>query len=98
MTKCRFGDQTNLRHLLNNTDHEDKNMTTDSDAEAGGFQKWWSKQNLLKKRIQNTCQKFGPSLRKNISRHKLMYDRQHKLLFCRNAKVVTIQNSEEGTS
>ena len=74
------------RHLLNKEEHEE-NYNTTTESDKNGFDEWWSKQKQLKNRIQKTCKKFGPSLRKNIKRNELMYDPRHELLFCRNAKV-----------
>ena len=74
------------RHLLNEYEHAETNNTT-TESNKDGFEEWWSIQKQLKKRIQKTCKKFGPSLRKNIKRNELMYDPRHELLFCRNAKV-----------
>jgi len=76
------------RHLLNK-DEQEANTNTTTESVTGGFDEWWNKQKQLKKRIQKTCQKFGPSLRKNIKKSELMYDPRHELLFCRNAKVGT---------
>jgi len=79
------------RHLLNNNKAEQEGHTTALPAEAGagGFEAWWTEQRRRKRRIERTCQKYGPELRKNIKENDLMYDQRHQLLFCRNAKVGT---------
>ena len=75
-----------------NYDEHQENTSSTTEPVTNEFSEWWSKQKQLKKRIQKTCEKFGPSLRKTIDRHDLMYDHQHELLFCRSAKVSALSS------
>ena len=50
---------------------------------------WLKSQELLKRSMRRVCEKFGGSVRVNVSRDEFMYSEDHNLLLCRNAKVGT---------
>ena len=61
------------------------------------FEGWLMKQNNLKLKIKEVCQKYGKSLRKVIPMDEFIYDSKHNLLLCRNAKaIITHLSLEEG--
>lgn len=52
------------------------------------FECWLMKQNNLKLKIKEVCQKYGKSLRKVIPMDEFIYDSKHNLLLCRHAKAI----------
>ena len=56
--------------------------------DENSFEGWLMKQNNLKLKIKEVCQKYGKSLRKVIPMDEFIYDSKHNLLLCRNAKAI----------